>query len=214
MPPSIKSRYLLVEGKDDKIVTQTLLRTHNVAGDFDIEDSLQDESGGIDKLLDGIPIRLKTRGIVALGIVVDADQDLKARWESLLHRLKNAGYQNLPNHPDPLGTILSEQNRPKVGIWLMPDNKANGMLEDFLTYLVPPEDKLLPLADNTLTQIEGSNLNKYAITHRSKALIHTWLAWQAHPGRPFGTALTARILVYNQPIANTFINWLKRLFED
>ena len=45
-----------------------------------------------------------------------------------------------------------------------------------------------------------------------KAVIHTWLAWQKEPGRPFGTAITARFLDPNVPEVDVLVAWLKRLF--
>lgn len=213
-PPSSKSAFLIVEGKDDSIVIQTLFQQHAIAENFEIKDRYEDANGGKDKLLASIPVLLKTRGLTALGIVMDADQDISASWEALLYRLSSAGYQNLPKQPHSPGTIIFEEDKPKIGIWLMPDNQANGMLEDFLSYLVPVEDQLLPIARNTLAAIESSNLNKYSLAHHSKALIHTWLAWQSPPGRPFGTAITVNILTSHQPLALLFIEWVKRLFED
>jgi hypothetical protein len=52
----------------------------------------------------------------------------------------------------------------------------------------------------------------YRSTHRSKALIHTRLAWQKTPGRPMGQAITAQVLPPNKPPAARFVDWLKNLF--
>jgi len=46
----------------------------------------------------------------------------------------------------------------------------------------------------------------------SKAVIHTWLAWQEKPGRPLGTAITARYLDPNVPQVDVLVSWLKKLF--
>ena len=45
-----------------------------------------------------------------------------------------------------------------------------------------------------------------------KAVIHTWLAWQEEPGRPFGTAIKARFLDPSVPEVDVLTAWLKRLF--
>ncbi len=42
--------------------------------------------------------------------------------------------------------------------------------------------------------------------------MHTWLAWQNKPGRPFGTAITARYLDADVPEATAFVAWLEKLF--
>ncbi len=47
----------------------------------------------------------------------------------------------------------------------------------------------------------------------SKALIHTYLAWQEEPGKPLGQAVTSHALRPQTEIARIFVNWLNRLFN-
>ena len=61
--------------------------------------------------------------------------------------------------------------------------------------------------------IDAATRQRYPNRHRSKALIHTWLAWQQNPGRPMGTAIKAGYLQHDAPIALAFVAWLRRLFE-
>jgi hypothetical protein len=49
--------------------------------------------------------------------------------------------------------------------------------------------------------------------HKSKAYIHTWLAWQKEPGKPLGQAVTARYFDPNAAQAVKLIDFLRRLFE-
>jgi len=83
------------------------------------------------------------------------------------------------------------------------------MLEDFLEFLIPVGDKLLPIAESTLNEIETKSLNRYKETYKSKALLHTWLAWQEDPGTPFGQAITKRYLIKEGTEVKDFISWLK-----
>ena len=48
---------------------------------------------------------------------------------------------------------------------------------------------------------------------RLKAILHTWLAWQQEPGRPYGTAVGARFFRHDSPAALAFLAWFKRLFS-
>ena len=48
--------------------------------------------------------------------------------------------------------------------------------------------------------------------HKSKAEIHTWLAWQEEPGTPMGQAITKQYLDTNKELAKKFIGWLDNLF--
>ncbi len=42
--------------------------------------------------------------------------------------------------------------------------------------------------------------------------MRTWLAWQEEPGKPFGTAITARYLDADAPPAKALVDWMRRLF--
>lgn len=200
---------LLVEGKNDQHVIWALCERHRIQETFAVE-----EIGGIDRLLEDIPVRLKADHyeLPALGIVVDADQDLQSRWDAVLHQIAQAGYQNLPARPEANGLIVSQGNKPKVGVWLMPDNQLPGMLENFVAHLIPEDDLLTPKLETCLEEIEQSGLNRYKPVHRPKAFIHAWLACQDEPGRPMGQAITAHVLNHDKPIAAAFVNWLNRLF--
>lgn len=212
--------YLLVEGKDDKHVIQNLCRRHGLAvavrepeesgGLIPLE---AQESGGIDKLLARVSARLKEPGVEALGIVVDADLDLAARWAALHGRLTTNGYTTVPSSPQPDGWVSSEPDLRRVGLWLMPDNQIPGILEDFVVHLIPPQDALRTKAETVIQEIERENLHRYQPAQRSKALIHTWLAWQETPGQPMGLAITAQTLGHDSPLARAFVDWLRRLFD-
>jgi hypothetical protein len=206
---------LLVEGNDDFHVVHALFQKYNVparnlenptGGYFSVKDC-----AGIDRLLEQIPVQLKN--LQKLGLIIDADSDIQVRWQSLRDILRNNGFA-LPENPDFDGTIIS-QNGKTIGIWLMPNNDSNGMLEDFMQFLIPDEDRLLDKATEVLGEIEDEEINNYNLIHKSKALIHTWLAWQETPGTPLGKAITTRYLATeNTEISDRFINWITRLFVD
>lgn len=168
---------LIVEGKNDMHVIKALCQRHEVPETFAVVPVEQDTvAGGVDGLIASIPVRLKMAGLLQLGIVIDADQDVQSRWTAIRVRLEASGYRNVPVHPDSRGTILVQQSLPLFGVWLMPNNQFPGMLEDFVAFLVPPEDVLLPRANAVLNEIEQADLQRYPLIHHPKALIHTWLA--------------------------------------
>lgn len=82
---------------------------------------------GRENLLASLDVELKRRAETRLGMVVDADTEIAARWQSLRQKVLHAGYSSVPLHPDSAGTILHQQGRPTVGIWLMPDNITPGI---------------------------------------------------------------------------------------
>lgn len=203
---------LLVEGKDDQHVIWALCQRHQIDETFSVHIPGENQSGGIEALLEDIPIRLMSRNLGALGIVVDANQNLETRWQALCTCLTKAGYESLPHCPNANGFIAALPGKPKVGIWLMPDNQLPGMLESFVAHLIPEGDPLALQAQACLRAIEEKELNRYKPTHHPKAFIHTWLAWQENPGIPMGQAITAHVLKHNDPLAVTFVHWLNHLF--
>jgi hypothetical protein len=148
-----------------------------------------------------------------LGIVVDADYDAKARWEAIVHRLENSGYIDLPRNPDPAGSIIIQDTKPTIGVWIMPNNFIPGILEDFVAQLIPQDDLLKLKVQDALVDIEVNNLSRYSAVARPKAFIHTWLAWQENPGQPMGQAITAHVLQHDNEIAVKFVAWLTKLFS-
>jgi hypothetical protein len=210
------SAQLLVEGNDDFHVVHALFKKYNVTTVRNIENpdgglfSVKD-CNGVEKLLEQIPVQLKN--LQKIGLILDADADLNNRWLSLSGIFKKQGFK-LPKSPELNGTIV-EQNGKTIGIWLMPDNNNNGMLEDFINYLIHEDDKLIDKATKILDELESEKINKYNLIHRSKAKIHTWLAWQETPGSPMGKAITARYLLpENKEISDKFVDWIKQVFKD
>lgn len=206
---SIK-RILLVEGPDDEHVIKALFGRRHLQHLDEIK-----PYGGIEPLLEGFPVRLKETDLHSLGIVVDADASLSSRWQAIRDRLVAAGYTDIPSQPCQTGTVLQppiDTLLPRFGVWLMPNNLTNGILEDFLRFLVPSGDLLLPYADEALDNLPEPP--RFSLEARPKALLHTWLAWQTEPGRPLGQSITAKFLNDEIPQVDDFIQWLQSLFFD
>ena len=202
---------LLVEGNDDQHVVWALCEKHNVPETFDVVDC---ES--VDNVLKSFEVRLRLADNNSrIGIVMDADTDLKSRWDSfvsILKRTEKYDCDALTLPKDGLVFEPTDKTYPRVGIWLMPDNNQNGMLEDFIAALAKPDDVLMKKSEDVLTELETEGIQKYKPVYRSKAKIHTYLAWQDVPGRPMGQAITANILNSNSDVAVKFVNWLKEMF--
>jgi hypothetical protein len=198
---------LLVEGNDDQHVIWALCEKFKISETFDVIDC-----EGIDNLFEQVPIRFKQSEVNTMGIIIDADAAIKDRWSSIINLLTKQNF-TLPQELPSEGLILSNINNFKVGVWIMPNNDLNGMLEDFISFLVPSDDKLIPIVNSTLDNIEKQQLNKYSISHKSKAVVHSWLSWQEDPGTPMGLAITKRYLTTEVKICSNLINWLNELFN-
>ena len=213
---------LFVEGADDQHTVWAICEHFKVEETFIIE--IPDgagkinpklrttEKGGIDNVLKATQGFLAAQNVERLGIVIDADTDLSNRWKKVVNILEKIGYENIPPHPNPNGTIIEQENRLKFGVWIMPDNRERGYLETFLTFLVPENNKSWEYAKISVAGLEDKPFIKQKVDHTTKAEIHTFLAWQEEPGKPFGTAITAKYLEVNNPRCEIFVEWLNRLF--
>ena len=212
---------ILVEGKDDQNVIRNLLREHGIAAKIlephsrrSIKDAIaieRIEGNGVEVVLGDLVAELRQSDQECVGIVVDANTDLAARWQAVRSRLERAGDVEVPVQPEPNGTILTirqPERELKVGVWLMPDNQLSGMLEDFIALLTPEGDELLDYAQQCVDELPHRPFGQA----ESKALIHTWLAWQEEPGKPLGLAITFHYLDSHSPYALKFISWVRRLF--
>jgi hypothetical protein len=107
--------------------------------------------------------------------------------------------------------VIDHEDLPRVGVWDMPDNTLPGMLEDYLCFLVPAGDALFERAGRCVAEIPIDE-RRFAEAHLTKALIHTWLAWQDDPGTPLGQAITKRYFESEGPRVQGLLAWLTRLF--
>ena len=216
---------MLVEGPDDYHILQHLLTVHGVnqkikyrlesgrpapASDNEIVFHARE---GIQNVFDNLTQRLKITGeLTCLGVVVDADLDSARRWQRLRDILTNAGYADVPKAPLAGGTIMEHEEKPRVGIWIMPNNTLPGKIEDFIALLVPAEDNLWEQAKRNVQEIPEAErrFNREAFI---KAHVHTWLAWQKIPGLPMGQAINSRYFNSDAPEAVQLVGWLRRLFD-
>ena len=143
---------------------------------------------GKDTLLKTISEDIDVSGRVAVGIVLDANDNVAARWQSLKDRIRENNIA-LPDKPEPSGTIIAGVpcHHPRIGIWLMPDNQSPGELEDFIEKMIPRNDAVWPLSVCYIDSIPEENRKFKEI----KAKVHAWLATKEEPLK-LGTAIRAR----------------------
>lgn len=154
---------------------------------------------------------LKAPGLKALGIIADANENAKQRWSSLRNRCIGS-FPELPDDVPVAGLIRENESGLKLGVWLMPDNRSYGMMETFLTYLVPDDSNpVLKYAESARDEARVLGA-PYRDVHADKAKIHTWLAWQDPPGRPLHNAVIEHILDSRSPHAADFVTWFQSLF--
>ncbi|MEZ4728201.1 MAG: DUF3226 domain-containing protein [Caldilineaceae bacterium] len=200
------AQVLLVEGINEGHVISALCQAHHVPETFGLY-----ACGSDDKVLKRLnALILQPEAPKTIGIVLDADQGIERRWDSVRNKLRNYRY-NFPSTPDVGGTIVdSVEGFPKLGVWLMPNNQSQGMLEDFCLTMIDAQVQLY--VTDTVVNAQTAGACTFKSPHFPKAVVHTYLAWQDEPGTPLGLSITRQSLKPHTTTALAFTQWLTRLF--
>lgn len=204
-------RLLFVEGRNDKEVIYRIENRYNLAGICEVK-----EMGSDVDAYEAFSLYINEQASKAdkVGLVIDADQDFNNRWKSIRLALTSTNNYTVPSVFPPEGLVLDSNvpNKPKIGVWIMPNNGSLGMLEDFLREMVPDDDDLIPEVTKALDNLEASGKKRYKDIHRSKAWMHTYLAWQDEPGNTLAVAVASFQLNSSAAIVKSFAGWMTRLY--
>ncbi|HTX37115.1 MAG TPA: DUF3226 domain-containing protein [Bryobacteraceae bacterium] len=212
---------LLVEGVNDcHAVFQLMWLIYKSAPVFGIH-----ECGNDDKVLDSLAARIVSTNLRqrVLGVVLDADIE-GSRPDRVIHdrieqlKARVDPYYSVPAvFPetglilDPLPTRPDAGRLPKLGVWLMPNNRAYGMFEDLLLGALP--DHAAVYTDKVVKQSKIDGVARFKDAHLSKAIIRTYLAWQDPPDIQYlGLAIRRGAFENIEARCSRFIEWLARLF--
>ena len=158
-------------------------------------------------MLDAISLEIKTPSRKAIGILVDANNDIDARWNDVTNRFRKANIQAPPS-PQSTGTIIDGQ--PRVGIWPMPDNASTGELEDFVMQMISEGDPVWPRSKRYIREIPQAD-RKFQEDKIQRAELYAWLATRENP-RQMGSAIGSHDLNVDGDLCRNFLAWLKALF--
>jgi hypothetical protein len=158
-----------------------------------------------------------------LGLVLDADiegshpdQVIQSRLDQLVARAGT--YYPLPAvFPEqglilePLGSRPDADRLPRLGVWLMPNNKAYGMFEDLLMGSL--SDQVAAYTTAVVKQAKADGVARFKDVHLSKAVIRTYMAWQDPPDVQYlGLAIKKRAFANIESECGQFVQWLQQLF--
>ena len=125
--------------------------------------------------------------------------------------LQPFGYTLAPSQP--AGLIYNhDDGLADFGLWVMPDNSSDGMLEDWLKQCVAPaEQALLTQAVSVVGSLPQPT--KFKPLHLSKAEVATWVAWQRSPGQGLHLAVRDQLLDVGYPGYMKLSAWLTHVFK-
>jgi hypothetical protein len=160
-----------------------------------------------------------------LGLILDTDIEGSTEVDAIQRRwvqLKGQDYCRLQS-PRRLSrdrshrSILCRDRKakgslPRIGVWLMPNNKAFGMFEDLLMESLGAERKGLH-NERCETSKDGRDCQFITTAIYRKAVIRTYMAWQEPPDVQYlGLAIQEGHFQNIEAACAQFLDWLGRLF--
>lgn len=172
-----ESRVIVVEGKDDAIILEELMKSQDISGIQVIP------SGGKDNITNFIEALLKMPEfrdtVTFLGIMQDNDTNPEREFKRINRALQ---HHDLPIPSNPLEVAGEEL---KVCICMLPNSGTPGMLEDICLQSVG-DDPAISCVDEYFDCLEKKGIDT---SHaRSKKKVQVYLASKNEPWRGLGNA--------------------------
>ena len=146
--------------------------------------------------------------VQALALVRDANGDFKASFTSACDSLKSCGLPS-PNKP----AQFTVSNKIKTGIYILPDNKSNGALEDLFLQL-QKNDKRMECVDKFLGCVNDlckSDKNIQPPKNTSKAKARAYLSSLAEDTAHISYALANDAINVSSPALQPLIQFVTNL---
>lgn len=222
---AVNAHTLLVEGEADRGFFEVLCRSLGLDTQVEVapprrfgarHDTKQAVLNTLPLLLENLVDKEDGR----LAVVVDADNvehgsGFTRTVEQFANKVADYGYQCATNVDlQPCGVFFThDDGLCDLGLWVMPNNADEGMLEHWLARCIKAEEQ--PLFDHVREVIDGLPFDqKFKELHRPKAEIATWLAWQKRPGEGLYNALEADLLDTENCLYKALADWLVRIFRN
>ena len=203
--------HLHVEGKDDYHALFHFLASRQLNTTAPWFPEIK-KTGNVDQLLDSIDIAIRFGTGQIVGFLLDANSSPNDRWRAVASRLVSVGLTPPEDLPAAGYIAFCESFQTRTGVWMMPNNRHEGALEDFLIDLIQPMDPLLAHARSATNQARELGA-AFPVKATRKAELRAWLAWCEEPGLPYGTAIKAGYFHHDSPDSMTFLTWFTKLFH-
>jgi len=211
---------LLVEGESDRSFFKEVCKTLGlhpsvtVAPPRDVGGS-HNTKEGVFNLLPDLLNQLGDAEIARLAVVVDADsEDNGGGYNRVIDRVTEiVRLYGFTLRSNPVGGILFQHGDglADFGLWVMPNNCDEGMLEDWIKSCVhPDEHELFAHAETVVNTLPKT---KFKPIHISKAEVATWLAWQKQPGHGLYRAIEDQLIDRNSALFKELCIWLTHIYS-
>ena len=208
---------LLVEGLDDWHCFTHLLG--KLFPDYETHFQLA-HCGNREQVLAALSVEsIASQPMQRVGAIIDADAATAA---SVLQSISDSLGSEYPLSPSwPSNGLIAERNpdagnarSPRIGIWCMPDNQNQGIFEDLLNRAMP--DSAREFIGSTIQEAVKLQHAIHKDIERPKAILRTYMAWNAPTCSKYGEALNRGILDQESLWTHfkPMIDWAERLFTQ
>jgi hypothetical protein len=226
---TVNSSYvLLVEGEDDRGFFEQVCKSLQLnpaikvapPKDYqaDYEETLRNGKQAALNLLEDLLVELLDEAAptqrLAI-IIIDADYEqenglgYQKTIEQISERVAEYDFSLVTNQTGGL-SFKHNDGVAEFGLWIMPNNLHDGMLEDFIKTCVKINEQ--PLFDHSVQVVDDVPDKKFKSHHYSKAQVNTWLAWQKPPGHGLYYSVSDKLLDNEHALFQDLTQWLKQIF--
>lgn len=196
-----KSKLLLVEGSHEKRFFTQLLK------EMGIKDIQVEEVGGQNNFQTQITLLPKSGNfniVNQIRIIRDADDRFNEVFQSIQNALQKAG---LPVPDKPLE--ITKKN-PNIAVFLMPDNKNEGALENLCLKSVS-SDPIIECVEDYFTCIKRKCEITHTPSHLNKAKVQVYLAKCPEGDIHMAIAAEKNIWDWDNPVFNEIKDFIKNI---
>lgn len=216
-------KILLVEGETDEGLFSSICREAGLGVTVTVntpknQGAEENGKGNALNLLPSLIEQMSDGQVERLALVVDADfkNNDGLGFQGILDKITEILAQHqynitIPLKPSPGGyAIPHTDGLPPFGLWIMPNNGADGLLEDFIkSSIVTDQTDLLSHAVDTVGKLEPP---KFKPIHRSKADVATWMAWQKNPGQSLRDVVGGKLVDFEAGAGKQLMDWLRTIY--
>ena len=214
-------RILLVEGVNDRSFYERLCQAHKldtkvtIAPPRDVGGDFNTKQGAINHLPNLLKL-MPDAQLERLALIVDADNAADGGGYSrtvaqISKLLGDFGFETKPTKVATGGLVFQHKDGlADFGLWVMPNNQDEGILEDWIQQSIVAGDH--PLSAHAKAIVASLPNKKFTPVRLRKAEVATWLAWQARPGEGLYYAVEGNLLDKNAPLYTGLKSWLVQVF--
>jgi hypothetical protein len=226
--PDAKKYILLVEGESDRGFFEQFCKKLQL-NDVGVTIATPKDGGlwrkngnqGVLNVINIYLTQLQDGTIERFAVIVDAEYKdqhalgCQGTIERFTSNVAQHGFEPDHSRCSPSDGLVFAHNDglANIGLWVMPNNSDEGMLEDWMRCCIHPDERAL--FDHVETTLSGlpEPLTKFKPIHRGRAEIATWLAWQkkAEYGL-FPAAKEDSLLDANSSLFQSLAGWLKHIY--